>query len=408
MIRFFCEQCGHKISVHEEHAGKRCRCQRCDSVVVVPQRSTTVDFHCEHCGHKITARQGHAGKKGKCPTCEHAFVVPKQAAHTGPGQGRHTVRFACSTCDQTIHILKDLRGELIECPHCGSHVEAPEEQVPEETSNEPAQEDTEDAVDGLSLEERELLGGQIRMEEPERTGERTLPWLADMFLYPASASGMVHVAVFVIAPMLIGLFARFFLMHVRGIGFMLPGILFAFLIAYWFHYFTECIRDSAGGGVRAPETFGGAPGKDEIIDQCLTLLACYAFFFGPATFYRSYAYFFNAEVNNAIFWSLLAYGIFFFPMGMLAVVMFDSINGLNPILLVCSIGCTFFQYFGLFIFFAGLCILRILISTVSLGWPWRIPVAILCNIISVWLLFVAAHLIGRFYWRYKEKLNWEV
>jgi len=26
----------------------------------------------------------------------------------------------------------------------------------------------------------------------------------------------------------------------------------------------------------------------------------------------------------------------------------------------------------------------------------------------LWMLFVTGHLLGRFYWRYKEKLYWEV
>ena len=29
-------------------------------------------------------------------------------------------------------------------------------------------------------------------------------------------------------------------------------------------------------------------------------------------------------------------------------------------------------------------------------------------VISLYAVFVVAHLLGRFYWRYQEKLNWEV
>jgi hypothetical protein len=145
-----------------------------------------------------------------------------------------------------------------------------------------------------------------------------------------------------------------------------------------------------------------------MLEQYLTLLACYAFFFGPAVFYRSYTYLSEVESNSVIFWSLLAYGVFFFPMGILAVIMFDSINGLNPILLFCSIASTFLPYCGLAMLFSAFCFLRVQMLLWSIHYRWGIFVRILPDSVLLWVLFVVAHLIGRFYWRYKEKLNWEV
>jgi hypothetical protein len=265
----------------------------------------------------------------------------------------------------------------------------------------------EDVVSGLSHEEMQILGGEIRVKETEQTGERKLPWLVDIFLYPATTSGMIHVAVFLIAPILIDLLYRFVLSHAGPYGALLSFILYMFLIVYACRYFSDCVRDSAAGGVRAPEILGSTFGKDEMLEQYITMLACYAFFFGPVTFYRGYIHFSNAQVNNAIFWPLLAYGLFFFPMGILAVVMFDSINGLNPILLICSIVSTFFQYCGLLFFIAALCVLRIQILTLSIRQRWGTFAKVVPNLVLIWLLFVAAHIIGRFYWRYQEKLNWE-
>ena len=34
--------------------------------------------------------------------------------------------------------------------------------------------------------------------------------------------------------------------------------------------------------------------------------------------------------------------------------------------------------------------------------------ALVTKLVVVYLLLVAAHLLGRFYWRNQEKLNWEV
>ena len=103
-------------------------------------------------------------------------------------------------------------------------------------------------------------------------------------------------------------------------------------------------------------------------------------------------------------------------MGILAVVMFDSVRGLNPILLIRSIISAFFQYCGLVILFYGLAVLLVIgrmgsvLATVRTGSTLLGPllVYILIFAVYIWLLLVAGHLLGRFYWRYQEKLNWEV
>ena len=46
---------------------------------------------------------------------------------------------------------------------------------------------------------------KILEEEPPLANECKLPWLIDAFLYPISASGMINLAVFVIAPEFISL-----------------------------------------------------------------------------------------------------------------------------------------------------------------------------------------------------------
>jgi hypothetical protein len=102
------------------------------------------------------------------------------------------------------------------------------------------------------------------------------------------------------------------------------------------------------------------------------LFACYALYLGPVTFYRGYIYFSGRPMSNPIYLSFLAFGAFFFPMGILAVVMFGSVNGLNPILLVRSIISTFLQYCGLALLFYGLgvlfAIMLFMMVTLSLRW----------------------------------------
>jgi len=367
-----------------------------------------IKFHCKNCGQKIRVPQIHAGKKGKCPKCKHPVVVPKQAEHASPDKSSRLVSFACSMCDEEIKVPESSRGKLIECPHCGCYVEVPSEKIKAEKTTTPVEKHIEDDVSDMSLEERQKLDGEIRVDGPEQAEKRKLPWLVDIFLYPTSASGMIHLAIFVIALILIGLLSRFVFSYARHYGGILSLILYVLLIGYMFYYFGECIRDSATGGLRAPETLANAPGTSDLFEQFVSLFACYAFFLGPVTFYRGYIYFSDTQMNTAIYWPLLAYGVFFFPMGILAVVMFSSVNGLNPILLIGSIASTFFQYCGLFISLSGFYALFILSIILSFRYRWGILPKVMSNIVLIWLLLVAGHLIGCFYRRYQEKLNWEV
>ena len=92
-------------------------------------------------------------------------------------------------------------------------------------------------------------------------------------------------------------------------------------------------------------------------------------------------------------------------MGLLAVIMFDSFAGLNPLLLIGSIFSTFFQYCGLVLLFCifGYSSAKIFLAFRESGFLIYVSVALI-----IYLAMVAAHLLGRFYWRYNEKLYWEV
>jgi len=170
------------------------------------------------------------------------------------------------------------------------------------------------------------------------------------------------------------------------------------LYLYW--YIAECVRDSAMGGIRAPETLSSKPGLSDMFWQMVSIVGCLVFFLGPAFFYQYFT-----EKTDTIFWILLAYGIFFFPMGLLAVIILDSSAGLSPILLVESIFRTFFPYCGLILILCGPCAL---IGKMLSSSPPSLILSFILFAVFVYTTMVAAHLLGRFYWRYEDKFNWEV
>ena len=79
MIKFTCNNCGRKLGVKDELAGKRGKCPECHSLVAVPEKTILINFNCENCGEAISASGPRAGKEGTCPKCMHRLVVP--AAH---------------------------------------------------------------------------------------------------------------------------------------------------------------------------------------------------------------------------------------------------------------------------------------------------------------------------------------
>lgn len=208
--------------------------------------------------------------------------------------------------------------------------------------------------------------------------------------------------------MLIGILLRLLGPFAMALG--LPAWIVRILIyLYMYWYLAECVRDSAKGGTRAPEAFA-FQGMGEMYSQALHILGCWVVFCVPA-----FLYFVYTQRQDAVFWALVAYGVFFFPMGLLACVMFDSVRGLNPIILIPSIFSTFLAYCALVLLVAVIVLVSVLAGTLSpseeparqIGWL-DMALGAIFNTIGVYIAFVVAHLLGRFYWQYKEKLNWEV
>ena len=171
-----------------------------------------------------------------------------------------------------------------------------------------------------------------------------------------------------------------------------------FLFMYW--YFAECVLDSADGGLRAPNVRGDVPGAVDMFWQMVNIIGCFGVFFMPFVFYVLFV-----KRTDVIFWLLLIYAVFFFPMALLAVVVLDSPVGLNPRLLYSSISNTFRQYCGFVLLIVAAILL---IGTLGQKGGESGYLAFIVRYASVYLVFVGAHLLGRFYWRYQEKLDWEV
>jgi hypothetical protein len=243
------------------------------------------------------------------------------------------------------------------------------------------------------------LEEELAADEAEPVPERKLPWLIDIFLYPISTPGLTILAIVVVIPLMINFVAMLF--GPFGFFISVPGLVVNVVISFYMYwYLCRCIRDSAEGGLRAPDVLVDAPSIGDMTWQTIRVAACLAFFWAPVLIYHR-----HTKSTDTVFWFLLAYAVFFFPMGLLALVMFDSFSGLNPLLLIPSIFSTFFRYCALILLF---CFFGCFLARFTFGLSWSrflnyVPLAV-----TIYLLMVAAHLLGRFYWRYQDKLYWEV
>jgi len=247
---------------------------------------------------------------------------------------------------------------------------------------------------------------KILEEEPPLADECKLPWLIDAFLYPISTSGMIHLALFVIVPLLIiGLirFIEYFLGPILGpataeitgpVGFILNVIFYSYVC----YYIADCVISSAKGHRRAPDvTTPNTISIGDFISQAFIVVGCVAICLAPMLLYSVLV-----KRTDSWFWALTAYGTFFLPMLSLRVIMFDSFDALNPIEIVRSICRVLLPYFGLVLFFLVL---------VGLIWAVipRLPLwGFLERALKVYLVLVLAHRSGWFYWWYKDKLGWGI
>jgi len=366
VIRFFCEHCSHKLSVPDECALKHDKCPACSNIVVVPAQSTVIDFHCEHCGRLISVPKIQTGRQAQCPKCKGIFVIPK------------------------VNTADDLA--LLD--------------VPEEYKIR-GQRFHQDTKAKKALEQVDKTEEEATTKASETYTQSNLPWIIDIFLYPTSKPGLTHLAFFAGAYFAAGLvqFVGGPLMILTGFPIFVMRILIGL---YFSWYVTECIRDSAAGRIRAPEAFATADLND-MYSQWQHIVGCYLLFAGPAGFYFLFTY-----RTDRVFWLLVAYGAIFSPMSLLACVMFDSVRGLNPILLIPSIFSTLFPYCGLLLLIGGIIlVIKTLLSILDMQQLQQIRflgtiVGGLFYTVMLYTIFVIAHLLGRFYRRYEEKLNWEV
>ncbi len=251
-----------------------------------------------------------------------------------------------------------------------------------------------------------MLELEPHIEDAEPVPRKRLPWLIDSFLYPVSAAGLAMLGMFVLLPFVLTLIGQGLVW--LGIPVIIVPVAFIFMVIrfiitfYMFWYLGFCVRESAEGHFRAPDTL--APDFDdgigETIRQTLMILGTIAVCLLPGI-----AYYLIRGETGTNFWLLLAAGGFFLPMTMLSVIMQDGFWGLNPFGIVFSIIRTFFKYCCVAgMFYVPIAIIACFIVYVSKN--DNAVTYLLFRAVFVYLLIVASHMLGRFFYNNEARLDW--
>jgi len=333
------------------------------------QADSVICFTCNFCGRQVRVPSLHAGKKGKCPQCKNVVMVPSPT----PLSPR---------VNRPIDPKPDL--DMLLQPAL------PRERTAADQSKDQQYESLRESAGLPSL-------------EPPPLPKREFPWLIDIFLYPANVHGLIFLAIVILIPLLISIVV--WCIGILAIIIAVPAMIINGVLGMYTYWFiAQCVRDSASGGLRAPDTMAETPGLGELFWQVLELVACFAVYAAPAFVYWRYT-----NRTDSIFWWLAGCGVFIYPMSLLSAIMFDSINGLNPLVIIPSIFSSFFQYCGLVVLIGAIVFLYV--QTTKLlpdNFFLRIALYPLVKGAELYLAMIAAHLLGRFYFKYQEKLNWDV
>jgi hypothetical protein len=342
-----------------------------------------IRFRCEHCREWLTIAETRAGETGQCPLCRQTTHVP-QVSETPPAEAElasrsHPVSKPPAPGDRPLTLVR-------EAPEPDPHA-------------------------------REKVAFYCQLQGPPqmasgpaiRHGQEAIPpsraRLIDVLLYPMNLDGLARMAIFALGlwvlHWLILLLRPWIDFHMISRGTLLLGFFWIFVASYAAQYFSYCILDSAKGGTRAPALAPlYTPGKGNGFSGLLIFAGALALCFGPAALYRLLA-----AAADWRFWGLVFLGVFYLPMTLLSGMLFDSIEGLNPVSIVRSIAATLPAYVGL--------VLRLILllspaaATYWISWRQGVPL-IFSYAAYLYSLWIAGHLLGRFYLRQKDKLGWDL
>lgn len=252
--------------------------------------------------------------------------------------------------------------------------------------------------------------GLEKTVDPAAVQERRHPWYLDIWLYPFHRHSLAMGLVLVGLPLLISLIAYLSYAMLIALTFLLPfavGIMGLAMIAllvidlYLIWYICTCVRDSAEGNMRAPDTLGRSPDHLELLGQVLTLAIGGLLYWLPTMLCFSYVPWPWVPVTVLVLTGVT------FPLALLRTIMDESLSGFNPLPLPGLIGRTGIHYAAVVLATILLAVLPawglvVWSGPLSRAWWVRFMLSPLFLPLLYYPLLVLAHIWGRYYDRHAE------
>ncbi len=342
-----------------------------------------IRFRCEHCREWLTIAETRAGETGKCPLCRQATRIPEVSETPPPAEAGSSSRSQSTSKppapgDPPLELVReppkpDVHTDRKVAFYCGI------QGLPQGASG------------------PTIPHGQEAVRVPRAR-------LIDVLLYPMNFDSLVRIAIFALGLWIVGLFPMLYYPDSPGAYTMVRTItlmVLLYLFIAWCAalYFAHCVFDSAKGGTRAPAIWSGYVYTGGDLPSMM-LIGAVGFCLGFTALYGAVT-----RDLGLYFRILVSLGAFFLPMLLLACTLFGGREALNPALIVTSIAATLPAYLGLIVRLVLLTALAVLVHWDSwrLGLPRVFPYAA-----DLYVLWIAGHLVGRFYLRQRDKLGWNL
>ena len=176
-------------------------------------------------------------------------------------------------------------------------------------------------------------------------------------------------------------------------------------------YMLKVINYSGDGKDELPEWDGFYNYWDSVIRPAFLVVGTSAFCFAPVIIHTILSSYQGLTSNDLmmdpLWWILLLPALFYFPMGLLAVAMFNTAAALNPFLVIRSI----FRVFPYYMVACGILGIVFVASSMAdrIGNPLAaIPIVgpVLLITLSLYFLTVEMRILGLIYLANREKLKW--
>jgi len=327
-------------------------------------------FECPHCDQQIVVDEAGAGLQVACPRCQAQLTVPQPPAgivSASPSESEPQYRCSNSRCGaewSEDRLLREVfKGTTrLFCPKCRH--------------------------------------GVVKITEP-------LPFWSEMpgvFVYPFHGDGTLILAFTTLLLVFLELAQK-----IMGLaGYLASGgvLLARIIVGGWFGMLLINIIHTTSEGEEKTMESPDLSGWENLREVFMQLAGSGLAVFLPAILCQLFLP--TGSIWRVLTASLWVLGTVYYPMALLAVVMFDSVSAVNPLLVLPAIVRTLRHYLlvvalvgaVLLLGTAGLALLLVL------PWGWRLVAYLPLEFYSLYSLVVTARLLGLLYRANSVKLAW--